>query len=315
MPRLKQIQTFVDVAARGSLSAAAQAEGVVPAIVGRRLNALEERLGVKLLIRTTRRVSLTREGELFLEDCQRILGELEEAEESIGAGIAAASGHLRVTAPAGFGRQHVAPLMPAFLETFPAVTLSLDLSDRVVDLVEEGYDCAVRLGDLPDSTLSAVRLGETPRVCVASPTYLARHGTPATPNDLHRHRCLVLGDGPHRQRGWTFTVDRKPLTVRVDGAMRCSDGAVIHAWCLAHQGLAWRSWWEVGEDVRAGRLVPVLDRHAAPPTGIHAVFPHRRHLPARVRALLDHLRAAYAGDRRLGPDDSMPALARPAQNL
>ena len=154
MSKLKQLETFVAVVARGGLTAAAKVEGVAPAIIGRRLDALEERLGVKLLVRTTRRVSLTHEGSAFLEDCQRLLSDLANAEASVSAGGVKASGHLSLTAPAGFGRRHVAPLVPRFRELHPDVTISLNLSDRVVDLAAEGYDCAVRVGEMPDSSLA-----------------------------------------------------------------------------------------------------------------------------------------------------------------
>src|SRR5689334_18581745 len=143
MDKLKQLESFVSVVARGSLTAAAKSEGVAPAIMGRRLDALEERLGVKLLVRTTRRIALTHEGSAFLEDCQRLLADLANAEASVSAGGVKASGHLRVTAPAGFGRRHVAPLVPRFLSLHPEVSLSLNLSDRVADIVNEGFDCAV----------------------------------------------------------------------------------------------------------------------------------------------------------------------------
>ena len=182
MDRLKQIETFVAVATKGSLTAAAQAEGVAPAIIGRRMDALEARLGVKLLLRTTRRISLTHEGSAFLEDCQRLIADFNNAEASVSAGGVKASGHLRVTAPAGFGRRHVAPLVPGFLDQHPDVSLSLNLSDRVVDLVNEGFDCAVRVGDLPDSSLVSVRLADNRRLCVATPTYLQRAGTPRHPS-------------------------------------------------------------------------------------------------------------------------------------
>src|ERR1700710_626651 len=183
MDKLKQMESFVAVAHRGSLTAAAQAEGVAPAIISRRLDALEARLGVKLLARTTRRVSLTHEGSAFLEDCQRLLLDFASAEASVSAGGVKASGHLRITAPAGFGRRHVAPLVPKFRALHGDVTISLNLSDRVVDLGGEGFDCAVRVGDLPDSSLVSVRLAENRRLCVATPAYLGRHGTPETPAD------------------------------------------------------------------------------------------------------------------------------------
>lgn len=293
MPRLKQIETFVAVAAKGSLSAAAQAEGVAPAVIGRRLDALEERLGVKLFVRTTRKLTLTFEGSAFLEDCQRIVRDIQNAEASVSAGGVKASGHLRVSAPAGFGRKHVAPLVPEFASAHPDVSVTLDLSDRMVDLVNEGFDCAVRLGELPDSSLVSLGLGENRRACVAAPLYLERYGTPQTLADLAHHRCLALGASANQQRGWTFQEDGALVSIKVSGTMECSDGAVLHEWCLAGHGLAWRSWWEVGADIAAGRLVTVLDRFAAPPIGIHAVFPQRRHLPLRVRVFLDFLKHTY----------------------
>ncbi|AHB06214.1 LysR family transcriptional regulator [Pandoraea pnomenusa] len=294
MDRFKQIETFVAVAAKGSLSAAAALEGVAPAVIGRRIDALESRLGVKLLVRTTRRVTLTFEGSAFLEDCQRILNDMHNAEAAVSAGGVKASGHLRLSAPAGFGRRHVAPLLPVFIETHRDVSVTLDLSDRLVDLVNEGFDCAIRLGELPDSSLVSLRLGENRRVCVASPGYLARHGRPASLDELAHHNCLAFGSTANQQRGWTFSQDGKVVTIRVNGNMECTDGAVLHDWCLDGYGLAWRSWWEVGDDIRAGRLVTVLDAFAAPPIGIHAVFAQRRHLPLRVRLFIDHLKHHYS---------------------
>ena len=293
MDRLKQMETFVAVAARGSLTAAALAEGVAPAIIGRRMDALEARLGVKLLLRTTRRISLTHEGSAFLEDCQRLLIEVNNAESSVSAGGVKASGHLRVTAPAGFGRRHLAPLVPAFLARHADVSLSLNLSDRVVDLINEGYDCAVRVGDLPDSSLVSVRLADNRRECVATPAYLKRAGVPAHPSDLSRHQCLTLSSEASQSRGWAFLVDGTVTHLRPGGRLDCSDGQVLHGWCLQGLGLAWRSTWEVQGDIEAGRLVSVLDAFAAPPNGIFAVFPSARHLPLRVRLWLDFLKHTY----------------------
>src|SRR5205814_2044278 len=207
MDKLKQLESFVSIATRASLTAAAKAEGVAPAIMGRRLDALEERLGVKLLMRTTRRISLTHEGSAFLEDCQRLLSELANAEASVSAGGVKASGHLRITAPAGFGRRHVAPLVPDFLARHPDVSVSLNLSDRIVDIVNEGVDCAVRVGDLPDSSLVSVRLADNRRLCVATPAYLKRAGVPAHPSELSRHECLTLSSDASQTRGWAFTID------------------------------------------------------------------------------------------------------------
>lgn len=289
MSKLKELETFLRVAQKGSLSAAAREENVTPAIVGRRLDALEDRLGVRLLVRTTRKLTLTQEGEAFLEDCQRILTDLANAEAQLTLGSARARGHLKVTAPAGFGRKHVAPLMLVFLRTHPDVSASLDLSDRSVDLVNEGVDCAVRLGGLEDSSLVAVRLGEMKRVVVGSPAYFQQRGVPRTLDDLNDHDCLALATQP----GWDFQAAGKPLLFKPPGRFVCNDGAVLHEWALAGMGLAWRSLWEVGEDLRWGRLVSVLDHHATASVGIHAVFPQRRHLPLRVRLFIDLLKENY----------------------
>ncbi|MBA4266706.1 MAG: LysR family transcriptional regulator, partial [Comamonadaceae bacterium] len=270
MDKLKQLETFASVALRGSLTAAARAEGVAPAIIGRRLDALETRLGVKLMLRTTRRITLTHEGSAFLEDCQRLLVDLANAEASVSAGGVKASGHLRLTAPAGFGRRHVAPLVPRFRELHPEVTISLNLSDRVVDVAGEAYDCAVRVGDLPDSSLVSVRLADNSRLCVAAPRYLQRHGTPQTPTDLTRFDCLTLSSDASQTRGWAFSVtvedsdETELVHLRPGGPLDCSDGQVLHEWCLAGYGIAWRSMWEVEADIAAGRLVSVLDAYAAP---------------------------------------------------
>ena len=293
MDRLKQIESFAAVATKGSLTAAALAEGVAPAVIGRRIDALEERLGVKLLVRTTRRITLTHEGSAFLEDCQRLLADLANAEASVSEGGVKASGHLRITAPAGFGRRHVAPLVPAFLAQHPDVSLSLNLSDRVVDIVNEGVDCAVRVGDLPDSSLVSVRLADNRRLCVAAPAYLQRAGTPATPSELMRHQCLTLSSDASQTRGWAFRVDGETIHLRPSGRLDCSDGQVLHDWCLDGLGLAWRSTWEVQDEVSAGRLQVVLAEFAAPPNGIYAVFPHAKHLPLRVRLWIDFVKHSY----------------------
>lgn len=297
MDKLKQMESFVSVATRGSLTAAAHAEGVAPAIMGRRLDALEERLGVKLLVRTTRRISLTHEGSAFLEDCQRLLTDVANAEASVSAGGVKASGHLRITAPAGFGRRHVAPLVPRFRELHADVTISLNLSDRVVDIAGEGYDCAVRVGDMPDSSLVSVRMADNRRLCVATPDYLKRHGRPETPQDLARFDCLVLSSDASQTRGWAFNIPKdganEVIHYRPNGPMDCSDGQVLHNWCLAGYGIAWRSTWEVEEEIAEGRLVAVLEEFAAPPNGIYAVFPQRKHLPLRVRLWVDFLKHHY----------------------
>jgi DNA-binding transcriptional LysR family regulator len=292
--------------------------------MGRRLDGLEERLGVKLLLRTTRRITLTHEGSAFLEDCQRLLADLANAEASVSAGGVKASGHLRITAPAGFGRRHVAPLIPKFYELHPEVTISLNLSDRVVDIAGEGFDCAVRVGDMPDSSLVSVRMADNRRLCVATPAYLARHGTPQTPAELSRFHCLTLSSDASQTRGWAFKLPvvnngvppskdgmggedvpaaaiaesvgnrgGEVVYMKPGGPLDCSDGQVLHEWCLAGYGIAWRSTWEVEAEIASGQLVAVLEAFAAPPNGIYAVFPQRKHLPLRVRLWIDFLKARY----------------------
>ena len=299
MDKLKAFESFVSVATRGSLTAAAKAEGVAPAIMGRRLDALEAHLGVKLLVRTTRRISLTHEGSAFLEDCQRVLADVANAEASVSEGGVKATGHLRITAPAGFGRRHVAPLVPRFRELHPDVTISLNLSDRVVDMAGEGYDCAVRVGDLPDSSLVSVRIADNRRLCVATPAYLQRHGTPRHPSDLLQFDCLTLSSEASQIRGWAFRMPTEGGGTEVGylkpgGPLDCSDGQVLHDWCLAGYGIAWRSTWEVEAEIAAGRLVEVLHDFAAPPNGIYVVFPQRKHMPLRVRLWIEYLKQQYA---------------------
>jgi DNA-binding transcriptional LysR family regulator len=226
-----------------------------------------------------------------LEDCQRLLSDLANAEASVSAGGVKASGHLRITAPAGFGRRHVAPLIPKFYELHPEVTVSLNLSDRVVDIAGEGFDCAVRVGDMPDSSLVSVRMADNRRLCVATPAYLARHGTPQTPAELSRFHCLTLSSDASQTRGWAFRQPAGEVSyLKPGGPLDCSDGQVLHDWCLAGYGIAWRSTWEVEAEIASGQLVAVLEAYAAPPNGIYAVFPQRKHLPLRVRLWIEYLK-------------------------
>lgn len=293
MDQFKQISTFVDVVARGSLSAAARAEGIAPAVISRRLDALEARLGVKLLQRTTRKTALTTEGIAFLENCQRILHDLENAEAQASELSVRPSGHLTVSAPAGFGRQIVAPLIPSFLAEHRDVTVTLNLNDCVVDLIGEGIDIAIRIASLSDSSLIGIKLADNQRVVVGSPEYFRKHGRPATPDELSRHNCLAISSAGS-QRGWTFRQTGKSVTMKLGGNMVCNDGTVLHDWALAGKGLAWRSMWEVGKEIESGMLETVLDQYSAPGNDIYAVFAQRQHLPLRIRVFVDFLRRTFA---------------------
>ena len=293
MDKLKQMQAFVAAVEIGSLSRAAQAVGVSAAMLGRRVDALERRLGVKLLHRSTRHQALTEEGQLFFERCRRVFAEVELAEELMSSSRESAVGHLRVTAPAGFGRRHVAVHAASFLEANPRVQLSFDLTDQVVDVVREGYDVGIRIGAVADTDLVAIRLAANRRAVCATPDYLGRHGTPRDLTDLPHHNCLVFTPQGGQSGGWSFLRDGKPVTVRVHGNPDCNDGEMLHRWSRAGLGLAWRSTWEIQRELNRGELVTVLDEFALPDYDVRAVYPQQRHIPAKVRFFVEHLKRIY----------------------
>ena len=294
MDKLKQMQAFVAAVELGSLSRAAQAVGVSPAMLGRRVDALEQRLGVKLLHRSTRHQALTDEGQLFFERCRRVFAELELAEELMGASRESAVGHLRVTAPAGFGRRHVAVHAASFLAANPKVQLSFDLTDQVVDVARQGYDLGIRIGAVADTDLVAIRLAANRRAVCAAPSYLERHGVPRELSDLQHHNCLVFTPQGGQTGGWSFRRDGKSVTIRVSGNPDCNDGEMLHRWARAGVGLAWRSTWEIQRELGRGELVTVLDEFAIPDYDVRAVYPQQRHIPAKVRFFVEHLKTVYA---------------------
>jgi DNA-binding transcriptional LysR family regulator len=294
MDRFKALQTFLDVAKSESLSAVAREEGVTPAMVGRRIDQLEQELGVKLFKRSTRKITLTSEGSAFFEDVRNILNELRAAEEALSMGAKNATGRLVVSAPTAFGRKHIAPHLPAFIDAHPNLTVTLHLSERIVDLKNERVDLAIRIADLKNADLIASRLARNHRVVVASPDYIARHGKPAGLDDLGRHNCLVTATDEGLLDSWTFSDPvGKSVVVRVQGNLHCNDGEVLTRWALAGQGLAWRSAWEVSEEIEKGRLVELLPKFAAPGNDIHAVYPDRKYLPAKVRVFIDFMKTAF----------------------
>ena len=296
MDKLKAFESFVSVATRGSLTAAARAEGVAPAIMGRRLDALEEHLGVKLMVRTTRRISLTHEGSAFLEDCQRLLTDVSNAEASVSAGGVKAAGHLRITAPAGFGRRHVAPLVPWFREQHPDVTVTLNLSDRVVDIVEEGFDLAIRITQLQNSSLISRRLASARMVLCASPTYLARQGTPVHPSELVQHHILAYSYWSSRDE-WAFDGPDGVVVVKTTPCLRSNNGDTCRAVALAHEGIILQPSFMVGADLAAGTLVELCPGYRALEMGIHAVYSSRKHVAPKVRLLIDFLVEHFAEPR------------------
>lgn len=294
MNKLKELEAFVAVTEAGSLTAAALREGVTPVMIGRRLDALEKRLGVKLLHRSTRSMTVTQPGLVFLDHCRKLLADLQEAERLVSEGRRKVTGHLVVSTPAAFGRKHVAPHASAFVAENPELRMSFNLTDRVVDLVREGYDFAVRIGGAIDPSFVAIKLAGNRRVVCATPEYLSRRGEPQTLEDLAHHNCLAFNLQGGQQRGWYFQKNGKPVTIRVRGNLDCNDGELLHRWSLEGLGLAWRSTWEIQRELNSGALVTVLDEYALPHYDVVAVYPQQRHVPAKVRLFIDHLKQIYA---------------------
>ncbi|MET0208084.1 MAG: LysR family transcriptional regulator [Burkholderiaceae bacterium] len=294
MDKVKQMWAFVDAVDKGSLARAALGQDITPVMLGRRIDALERRLGVKLLHRTTRHLTLTESGSVFLEHCRRLLADIDLAETIVSEGRDQASGHLIVSAPAAFGRLHVAPHAPAYLAANPNVQISFNLTDHVVDLVREGYELGIRIGGVLDPSFVAVRLATNRRVVCGTPDYLARCGVPRTLEELAQHNCLAFNLQGGQQRGWYFQKDGKPVTIKVNGNLDCNDGELLHRWASEGLGLAWRSTWEIQAQLASGELVTVLDEYALPDYDIMAVYMQQRHLPARVRSFIDTLKAVYA---------------------
>ncbi|MDD2002015.1 LysR family transcriptional regulator [Pseudomonas putida] len=293
MSRFSELHSFVQVAIKGSFAAAALDEGVTPAMLGRRMDALEKRLGVKLVHRSTRGLHLTELGEQLLERAPRLLKEFEELEADISASGAIVKGTLRVSAPASFGRLHVAPHALAFNQRFPHLKLAFNLTDSVADLVGEGYDMSIRIGEVLDPNYVAVRLFGNRRVVCATPRYLAQHGTPRTLEDLAGHNCLAFTSQGGQQRGWMFQREGKMVALKVDGNMACNDGELLYSWICQGVGLGWRSTWEIHKELASGQLVTVLDEFALPDYDIKAVYPHQRFLPVKTRQFIDYLKAIY----------------------
>ena len=294
MDKLTQIEAFVEVAEKGSLARAALEQNITPVMLGRRIDALEKRLGVKLMHRTTRHLSLTEQGLAYLEHCRKLLSDLSIADKLVSEGRHKATGHLIVSAPAAFGRKHVAPHAPAFVAANPEVQISFNLTDRVVDLVREGYDISIRIGGVIDPSFVAVKLASNRRVVCGTPDYLQRKGTPLTLDDLAQHNCLAFNLQGGQQRGWYFQDKGKPVTIKASGNLDCNDGELLHRWACEGLGLAWRSTWEIQAELAAGELLTVLDAYALPQYDVMAVYPQQRHLPAKIRFFIDALKAIYA---------------------
>jgi len=288
MDRFREIQVFATVAEQGGFAAAARALAMSPPAVTRAVSALEDRIGTRLLIRTTRSVRLTESGARFVQDCRRILEEMAEAEEAAVGSHAAPRGELRVTAPALFGRLFVTPILGDFLDQYPAVTCQALFVDRIVNLIDEGQDIAIRIGNLPDSSLTAVRVGTVRRVVFAAPSYLKEHGEPTHPRDLVQHR-LIQSIAIDSAREWPFQENGSPLSIRITPQLRVNTNDATIALAIRGWGLSQVLSYQVARDVDAGRLQTVLGEFELPPLPIHVIHQEGRMVSSKIRAFVDFM--------------------------
>lgn len=293
MDRFLEMQTFASVVDAGSFVKAAEALGLSKAAMSRHVGELETRLGVRLLQRTTRRLSLTEEGQVFYARSKELLAGVDEAEAEITSRSGAASGLLRINAPFTFGILHLAPLWGVFRSQYPQVELDVTLADRVVDLVDEGYDVAIRIATLPSSTLISKRLASTRMVLCASPNYLAAHGAPQHPAELAAHAVISYSYLATRDE-WHFVGPQGPVSVKTQPCIHTNNGDTCRAAALAHQGIILQPDFLVGRDLASGTLVELMPAFRALALGIYAVYPTRKHVPPKVRALIDFLAAHFA---------------------
>lgn len=294
MDGFSDLRFFALLMKEGSLAAAAQQMGITPPAVSRRLAQLEHRLGVRLLHRTTRRISLTPEGETYLLDGARILGDLEALERTVAGARSSPRGLIKLAATLGFGRVHIAPALSAFARAFPEVEVQLHLTDRPVNLVEQGFDAVVRFGDLPDSRLTARQLLANQRVLCASPEYLALAGEPTQPADLLAHQCIVIRESDETYGTWHLRHGERQETLKVRGMLSTNDGAAATTWALEGHGVLMRSEWDVAPHLAAGRLQRVLAAWALPAADVTLVYPTKSDLSAKTRALAEFLKEWFA---------------------
>lgn len=295
MPELADMRLFVRAVSSGSLSAAGRELGFSPAVASKRLSRLEGELGVRLLQRSSRRLALTEEGAIYFERCQTILADVVDAEAAIGRGRLEARGLLRVSSPVALGRRWIGPALADLALKSPQLAVQLSLSDQVVDLIEGGFDCVVRIGGTDDSRLIARHLTNNRRIICAAPAYLARHGFPQTPENLASHDCIVMSRSGVAHADWRMQpIDGgMPTTVRIKGRFVTDNGELAHDWAMAGLGLVRRSYLDVARELADGTLLEVLPHWAGERAPVQALYPSRRHLPARVRLFIDHLAKVF----------------------
>jgi LysR family transcriptional activator of dmlA len=298
MDPISDLGFFLVVAKYATLARAAQELGVTPSTVSKRLAALEQRLGVRLMNRTTRRISLTAEGEAYLTEGSTLIDELNVLEQTIAGSHAVPRGLLRVHATLGFGRRHIVPAVSRFIQDFPQVEVQLQLSDRPANLVEDGFDIAIRFGDMPDSRLTTRTIAFNRRLLCASPNYLQKAGVPLRPSDLQSHDCIVIRESDETYGSWYLSSGSRAETLKVRGRVSTNDGAAALEWALDGHGILLRSEWEAAAYLRSGRLKQVLPDWTLPAANIVAVYPTRQNLSARTRSFVDRLAGWFADQRQ-----------------
>ena len=290
---IDHLRLFVRIASLHNISQAGHELNLSPAVASAYINKLEKSLGTRLVHRTTRRVSLTEDGEAFLPHAEDVLSSVEAAQASVGLGNTSPSGTLRITAPASFGRMHVMPKMKSFMETYPDLHIDCRFSDSIVDLVEGGFDIAIRNAELKSSSLVARKLAPDHRILCAAPSYIAEYGEPRTPDDLKQHRCLILSGLDH----WPFTTPEGVTWIKAKGLFRADNGEAVREACVQGLGVTINSTWSVYEYLQRGELIHILkDYPFASDTAIWAVYPSIRQLAPKVRAFIDFFAQAYGDE-------------------
>ncbi|MFL8991010.1 LysR family transcriptional regulator [Pseudomonas sp. QLc11A] len=289
MTNTQDLGFFFLLAKQGSLVATARELGVTPPAVSKRLASLEARLGVQLVNRTTRSMSLTPEGELYYAHTARILTQVDEMEQLVCSSRATPKGLIRVNASLGFGRRHIGPALAAFYARYPEVEIQLEISDHPLDLATHGFDLGIRFGTLPDAALHARKIASNRRLLCASPIYLDKHGTPEKLSDLQNHNCIFIRQNESPYGVWNFNNGGRTESIKVRGALGCNDGEVALNWALEGYGVLLRAEWDIARYVRSGRLRLVMEDHTPTRADVYAVYPQQLHLSARVRSLIDFL--------------------------
>ncbi|MFK7698044.1 LysR family transcriptional regulator [Pseudomonas caspiana] len=289
MSQTLDLSFFYLLANKGSLAATARELGVTPPAVSKRLTALEARLGIRLVNRTTRSMSLTSEGELYFSHAARILTQIDDLEQLMSSSRATPKGLIRVNASLGFGRRHVGPALAAFFAHYPEVEIQLEISDHPLDLAAHGFDLGIRFGTLPDAAFHARKIASNRRLLCASPLYLEKYGTPQKLSELQHHNCIFIRQNESPYGVWSFTNGGRTDNVKVHGALGCNDGEVALNWALEGFGILLRAEWDIARYVRSGRLRLVLEDQTPTRADVYAVYPQQLHLSARVRSLIDFL--------------------------